>query len=79
MFVYILQSELSGKYYCGQTQNLQHRLARHNNGLEKYTKHGVPWKMIYSIHVFDRSEAVQLESKIKKRGIARYLNDINSE
>ncbi|MDD3723564.1 MAG: GIY-YIG nuclease family protein, partial [Lutibacter sp.] len=37
MFVYILQSELTGKYYCGQTQNLQHRLLRHNNGLEKYT------------------------------------------
>jgi len=29
-FVYILQSEKTGKYYVGQTEDVQARLARHN-------------------------------------------------
>ncbi|MBI9062488.1 MAG: GIY-YIG nuclease family protein, partial [Marinilabiliaceae bacterium] len=31
-FVYILQSQRSGKYYCGQTNNVSDRLQRHNKG-----------------------------------------------
>lgn len=77
MFVYILYSESLQKYYTGQTQNLEERLARHNKGLVKSTKNGKPWVLVHSIVCGLRSEAMLLEKKIKKRGAKRYLNDIN--
>jgi putative endonuclease len=71
--VYILWSEALRKYYVGSTNNLEARFYRHNSGQGKFTKKGVPWKLIWSIDCMDRKEAVQVENKIKKRGIGRYL------
>ena len=75
MYVYILQSEKTKKYYCGQTQDLVRRLYRHNSGLEPYTKSGLPWKLVISFEVNDRAASMKLEKSIKKRGIRRYLED----
>ncbi|WP_353723042.1 GIY-YIG nuclease family protein [Dyadobacter sp. 676] len=66
--VYILFSDVLNKYYVGQTQDLGSRLQRHNEGRVNFTSKGVPWKLIQSFECPDRSEAVHLESKIKKRG-----------
>ncbi|MBO9617831.1 MAG: GIY-YIG nuclease family protein [Niabella sp.] len=76
-YVYILQSQSHQKYYVGQTNNLPLRIARHNAGLVKSTKSGLPWILIQSFETADRSSAMALESKIKKRGIKRYLQDTN--
>jgi putative endonuclease len=43
-YTYILRSKTTGKYYCGQTNNMSDRILRHNSGRNKYTKHGVPWE-----------------------------------
>ncbi|MBK9191152.1 MAG: GIY-YIG nuclease family protein [Crocinitomicaceae bacterium] len=45
-FVYILYSSSLNKYYVGQTQQLEKRLIRHNQGNEKFTKSEWPWTMI---------------------------------
>ncbi|MEM8520599.1 GIY-YIG nuclease family protein [Flavobacterium sp. PL12] len=74
--VYILFSRTSLKFYTGQTDNLENRLYRHNAGLSLSNKYGKPWELIYKIDLVDRSQAVQLETKIKKRGAKRYLEDI---
>jgi putative endonuclease len=73
--VYILWSERLGKYYVGSTGNLENRVKRHNKGEEKFTSKGVPWQLIWSECYRTRSEAVQMENKIKKRGIQRFLID----
>ena len=73
--VYILWSESLQQYYCGQTNDFSDRLYRHNSGQSQFTSRGVPWIEIKQIEVSNRSEAIQLEQKIKKRGIGRYLND----
>ncbi|MFH6604442.1 GIY-YIG nuclease family protein [Maribacter algicola] len=73
--VYILFSEKLGRYYCGQTDNLTKRFATHNSGGKKYTSKGIPWKLIKSFPVESRSKAIELERKIKKRGIERYLDE----
>ena len=39
------------------------------------TKSGKPWKLHKTIPVKDRTEALNLEKKIKKRGIKRFLED----
>jgi len=73
--VYILFSEKLGSHYAGLTNNIEKRLATHNNGGKKYTTRGIPWKLIKTYNCKDRSEAVRLEQKIKKRGIRRYLEE----
>ncbi len=75
--VYIIFSISSNRYYIGQTKNFDARIIRHNKGLVKSTKHGIPWKLILKIEVLSRNEAVFLEKKIKKRGAKRYLEDNN--
>ena len=77
-FVYILFSEVTKKYYVGQTNEMNQRLQRHNNGLVKSTKGGIPWTLIKTFSFKTRSEAVIMETKIKKRGIKRFLSDLNA-
>ena len=78
-WVYILQSQSTGRYYCGQTTDLSVRLVQHNdpaNDLAKTTKRFPgPGDLVWCEQVATGSQAVQLERRIKKRGIARFLQD----
>jgi putative endonuclease len=75
--VYIIYSSKSNKYYVGQTDNFEKRLLKHNSGLVKSTKYGLPWQVVHIFSCIDRSSAMILETKIKNRGISRYLSDNN--
>jgi len=59
-WVYIIQSESSGRYYCGQSSNVQQRLRQHNDPeyrLSKTTKHFAgPWKLIWTNEYLNRSQ-----------------------
>jgi putative endonuclease len=78
-WVYILQSQSTERYYCGQTTDLRVRLLQHNdptNDLAKTTKRFKgPWNLIWSQQIKNGSEATRLERKIKQRGIGRFLKD----
>ena len=80
MWVYILRSESTGRYYCGQTIDVDRRIRQHNDPdyrLSKTTKKlEGPWKLVWSQACRDRSEAMGLENSIKRRGIGRFLNDL---
>ncbi len=73
--VYILYSQKRSRYYIGETSNIEKRLERHNKGLVKSTKSGAPWDLITTVEVADRSEALLLEKRIKKRGAKRFIED----
>jgi len=75
-FVYILFSDGIRKYYSGSCENLESRFHQHNSGWSRYTKRGVPWRIVKSIEVADKRAARQLENQIKKRGAKRFLNDL---
>ena len=64
-FTYVLHSQLNGTYYIGQTNNLARRIERHNRGQEKYTKRGIPWKIVGYAEFSSRSEAMKLEKELK--------------
>lgn len=64
-FVYVLESENSGKYYIGQTNNLESRLDSHNRGYNRYTKPYRPWKLILCKSYTSRSESMKVEKKLK--------------
>ena len=78
-FVYILEAEISKRYYIGQTENLQERLRRHNEGKNLSTKAYIPWQLKWWKEFESRSESVKAERKlksIKKRsGIERFIRE----
>jgi len=75
MFVYILYSDSIEQFYVGIAADLQDRLIRHNRGRSKSTKRGIPWSLVKTVKVENRSEAMRLEKKIKGRGIKRWLEE----
>jgi putative endonuclease len=74
--IYILYSHLMTRFYCGQTDDFSKRIDRHNSGLVKTTKPGIPWIKVWTVTVASRSEVLMLERKIKKRGIKRHMIDL---
>jgi putative endonuclease len=70
-FTYILKSINHDEYYVGQTDNMENRLVRHNNGYEKYTSKYMPWEVALKIEKNSRSEAIILERKLKNLGSKR--------
>ncbi len=68
-FVYILQSESTGKIYIGQTNDLDRRVAQHNDPDFKLTLHTKrnrgPWKLIHSEEYPTRREAMRREKYLK--------------
>jgi len=78
-YVYILQSESTGRYYCGQTNDLYRRIREHNDPASysaKTTKRFVgPWRLVWSKSFDSRAEAMERERSIKKRGVKRFLNE----
>ena len=80
--VYILFSQSTGKFYIGQTTNLEQRISYHNTGRVKSTKHRGPWVILYRRSVYSRAEAFKIEKKLKnlksrKRIIAWISNHID--
>ena len=64
-YVYILFSASLNTFYKGQTKDLSSRLERHNQGMEKSTKPGWPWRLVWSTQKENRAEAKSLERKLK--------------
>lgn len=76
-YVYFLYSVKWNKFYVGISNDVTDRLQRHNTDQGLSIKGGIPWKLIHIIECENKSVAMLLETKIKKRGIYRYLTDNN--
>ena len=77
--VYIIYSDHCKKFYTGHTDNFTNRLGEHNSGETKSIKTCIPWRLIWSMEVATRAEAMMLEKKIKSRGAKRFLSDLGIE
>jgi len=79
---YILQSKTTGRYYYGHTDDLYRRLRHHNDpdyhGSKTTKRFEGPWVAVWSQQVESRSEAMMLEWQIKKRGMQRFLQNMQS-
>lgn len=64
-YTYILYSQTTDQFYKGSTQNIQDRLKRHNSKLEKSTKTGAPWILLWYTEKETKGEAQILEYKLK--------------
>ena len=69
-WVYIIQSETTGRYYCGQSSDVERRLRQHNDPeyrLSKTTKRlEGPWKLVWTQKTSSRAEAMTMEKKLKR-------------
>ena len=61
------------QYYVGSTQHFEMRFEEHNRNKSKFTSKGIPWIHIHSIPDENRTQAIMIETKIKKIGIERYV------
>ncbi|MEK7794731.1 MAG: GIY-YIG nuclease family protein [Candidatus Hydrogenedentota bacterium] len=78
-YVYILQSETTGKTYVGQTDNLQRRVEQHNDPdftMTLYTKRNKgPWKLIHSEAHDTRTGAMRREKQLKSGQGREWIRD----
>ncbi|MEK7450765.1 MAG: GIY-YIG nuclease family protein [Patescibacteria group bacterium] len=65
-FVYVLKSLKDNRQYIGSTINVDKRLAQHNNGSVKSTKHRLPFIIKYVIEYDDIKKAAEMEKKFKR-------------
>ncbi len=76
--LYILQSESTGRYYIGQSQDVTERLAYHNANYSKSLKNRGPWKLVYTETYSTRSAAVRREREIKSWKDRRMIDRLRS-
>jgi putative endonuclease len=64
-YVYVLQSERDNRYYIGQTNNVDERLQRHNNGEVQSTRNRRPLVLIHKEKFETRRDAMKREKYLK--------------
>ena len=74
--LYIIYSEKTDRYYTGISEDLAWRLERYNQGWGRYTKHGVPWKVVHTEDYDNKSEALKREREIKNRKSKKYIENL---
>ncbi|MFO7841502.1 MAG: GIY-YIG nuclease family protein [Fidelibacterota bacterium] len=75
-FTYILFSQSLNKYYVGYTSDLNSRLDHHNRGASRYTRRGVPWKIVYVEKYAQKNDAIVRERDIKKKKSRKYIEQL---
>ena len=65
--VYILQNEITKRYYIGSTNNIKRRIEEHNRGQTSSTRQRGKWKLVYY-----EEYKTNVESKRRERLIKSY-------
>lgn len=72
-FVYILRCA-DGTLYCGVTNDLARRIARHNAGTaSRYTRSRTPVTLAAAVRTAGKGDALRLEMAVKKQPRARKI------
>ncbi|NOT91227.1 GIY-YIG nuclease family protein [Ferruginibacter sp.] len=75
-FVYILQSMKDFSFYIGQSNDLDYRISKHNDGMSKYTASKMPWRLVYFEMYESRTDALQREKAIKNMKSKIYIQSL---
>jgi len=65
-YIYVLKCE-NGKYYVGQTKNLEKRSREHLNRKVRFLKDNPPIKYIYVETVSSRGDALKRETDLRRQ------------
>ncbi len=69
-YVYIIESDNSGRKYVGSTNNLERRIHQHNRGENSSTRKGIPYRLIY-FESFESKELALKRERFFKTGKGR--------
>ena len=75
-YVYVLWSDRLKKRYIGCCSDLDKRINDHNWGRQRFTKSGIPWRLVYSEKFGSFGEARRRENYLKTRSGRRYLDRV---
>jgi len=75
-YTYILYSDSLDKYYVGYTSDINSRLDHHNRAASRYTKRGIPWKLMYYEVYSSKHDAIKREQEIKKMKSRKYIEQL---
>lgn len=76
-WVYVLENS-AGKFYVGQTDDLDRRVREHNDQCAagtKFSPKNGPWTLVWSEPHCSRALAMQRESQIKRMKSARWIRE----
>jgi putative endonuclease len=72
--LYILQSQSSGKFYVGSTDDLERRLSEHARNHSPSTRGRGPWTLVYKEEFASLIEARHRELAIKRWKSSRLIH-----
>lgn len=72
-YTYVLKSESDGNFYVGWTNDLKHRLEKHNSGKVQATRNRLPLRLVYFEAGLDRNQAIKREKYLKTGFGRRFL------
>jgi len=72
-YFYVLQSETTGRFYTGHTENLSKRIFEHNNQRTPSTKNQGPWVLFHSEEYPTRPDAARREREVKRMKSRGYI------
>ena len=75
-YVYILKSSESGKYYVGETDNIDRRLNQHITGKSSFGKRNKGIKLVHVINVNTLGDAKRLEYFLKKQKSHTFISKV---
>jgi len=74
-YVYVLRSLKDGKFYVGYTENLEKRIAEHNDGKSASTKSRIPLELVYCEICKNKVDALRRERYLKTTYGKRYIKN----
>jgi len=74
-YVYVLQSEVDGRFYVGYTRDLRERVRLHNAGRVASTRERCPLELLYYEACLVRGDALRRERYLKTTYGKRYLRN----
>ena len=74
-YTYVIESKKSKRWYTGSTNDLRKRFNQHNTGKSTWTKHAMPWKLVYYEACLDERDAKSRERYLKSGMGKRYLKN----
>ena len=78
-YLYILQSESTGRFYVGSTNNLTRRLEEHVRGQTSSTRGRGPWKLVHKEEYESLLAAHRRELEIKQWKSSKMIKALLSQ
>ena len=79
MYLYILSSQRTNRYYVGTTTDMDVRLRQHNDPAQnpsRWTRSGGPWDLAFSQEFATNREALRAEKYLKRMKSRAFLEKL---